>query len=176
MGNNSKFTRRQFIGTCAFAAGSIACAGYCDSLFAQNNAGLWKWSKETEFYTKEANKRVICTLCPHECFISVDKAGDCRSRVNKNGKLYTIAYGNPCAVHIDPIEKKPFFHFMPQSKAFSIAAAGCNLRCLNCQNWEISQSSPYETSNYDLMPDAVVQEARKNGCQSIAYTYSEPLT
>jgi pyruvate formate lyase activating enzyme len=79
-------------------------------------------------------------------------------------------------VHIDPVEKKPLFHFLPSSHAFSIAAAGCNLRCLNCQNWEISQKSPRETENADMMPARVVDEAVGNGCASIAYTYSEPVT
>ncbi len=96
--------------------------------------------------------------------------------MNIDGKLYSIAYGNPCAVHIDPIEKKPFFHFLPSTRAYSIAVAGCNLRCLNCQNWEISQVSPRETQNIDLMPEAVVEECRRSGCESIAYTYSEPTT
>jgi pyruvate formate lyase activating enzyme len=90
--------------------------------------------------------------------------------------MYTIAYGNPCAVHVDPIEKKPLYHFLPTTRAFSIAAAGCNFRCLNCQNWEISQSSPYDTVNDDLMPADVVEQAVRNSCASIAYTYSEPTT
>ncbi|MFN8133731.1 MAG: radical SAM protein [Bacteroidales bacterium] len=88
--------------------------------------------------------------------------------------MYSIAYGNPCAVHIDPIEKKPFFHFLPSSAAFSIATAGCNFACLNCQNWEISQKSPKETENMDLMPADVIEACKKNNCESIAYTYSEP--
>ncbi|MCK4701248.1 MAG: AmmeMemoRadiSam system radical SAM enzyme, partial [Bacteroidales bacterium] len=102
--------------------------------------------------------------------------GDCRNHLNYNGKLYTIAYGNPCAVHIDPIEKKPLMHFLPESRAFSIATAGCNLACLNCQNWSISQKSPRETRNFDLMPDKVIEAAIENNCESIAYTYSEPVT
>jgi pyruvate formate lyase activating enzyme len=101
---------------------------------------------------------------------------DCRNRRVYNGKLYTIAYGNPCAIHIDPIEKKPLYHFHPGSNAFSIATAGCNLACLNCQNWTISQSSPEDTRNYDLMPDNVVSQALQYKCASIAYTYSEPIT
>jgi pyruvate formate lyase activating enzyme len=96
--------------------------------------------------------------------------------VNHEGKLYSIAYGNPCAVHVDPIEKKPFFHFLPSTRAFSIAAAGCNLRCLNCQNWEISQVSPRESQNIDLMPGRVVEECVRSRSESIAYTYSEPTT
>ena len=101
---------------------------------------------------------------------------DCHNRKVFDGKLYTMAYGNPCAIHIDPIEKKPLYHFLPGSSAFSIATAGCNLACLNCQNWTISQSSPEETKNYDLMPDRVVAQALRYSCDSIAYTYSEPIT
>jgi len=96
--------------------------------------------------------------------------------VNIGGTVYSTAYGNPCAVHIDPIEKKPFFHVLPSTRAFSIAAAGCNLRCLNCQNWQISQVSPAETENEDLLPDSVVDRCLREGCESIAYTYSEPTT
>jgi pyruvate formate lyase activating enzyme len=105
-----------------------------------------------------------------------DDVGFCRNRVTSNGKLYTIAFGNPCAVHIDPIEKKPFFHFLPATHAFSIAVAGCNFRCLNCQNWQISQVSPRESDNADLMPEDVVKECVRAGSESIAYTYSEPTT
>ncbi|MCX6695844.1 MAG: AmmeMemoRadiSam system radical SAM enzyme, partial [Candidatus Altiarchaeota archaeon] len=100
----------------------------------------------------------------------------CRGRVNYQGKLYSLVYGNPCSVHVDPIEKKPLFHFLPGTTSFSLATAGCNLRCLNCQNWEISQFTPEETENMDLMPDTVVDAAVNNGCASVAYTYSEPMT
>jgi pyruvate formate lyase activating enzyme len=87
-----------------------------------------------------------------------------------------MAFGNPCTVNVDPVEKKPLYHFLPGSKAYSIATAGCNLVCLNCQNWTISQTSPDKTRNYDLMPEKVVEECIKNNCSSIAYTYSEPVT
>jgi pyruvate formate lyase activating enzyme len=100
----------------------------------------------------------------------------CRNRVNYKGKLYTIAYGNPCAMHVDPIEKKPLYHFLPGTRSFSIATAGCNLACLNCQNWSISQASPKETRNYSLMPEKVTEQAVSNNCRSISYTYSEPIT
>jgi len=95
-------------------------------------------------------------------------------RENRGGKLYTMAYGNPCAVHNDPIEKKPFSHFLPGSLSFSIATPGCNLHCLYCQNWTISQKRPEETDNLDLPPEDVVKYALKGESQSIAYTYSEP--
>ncbi|UCG29071.1 MAG: AmmeMemoRadiSam system radical SAM enzyme [Bacteroidales bacterium] len=119
---------------------------------------------------------VKCMICPNECTLKLDELSDCHNRTNRDNKLFTLAYGNPCAIHVDPIEKKPLYHFLPGSRAFSIATAGCNLACLNCQNWTISQSSPTETRNYDLMPQRVVEESIGNRCQSIAYTYSEPIT
>ena len=96
-------------------------------------------------------------------------------RVNLEGKLFTLVYGKPCAVHVDPIEKKPLFHVRPGIGAFSIATAGCNLHCKFCQNWQISQRPPEETENYDLPPEKVVAAAIKNRCRSIAYTYSDPI-
>ena len=135
---------------------------------------LWKWSKEALYYIPTP-RGLKCQLCPNECTIKEGETGDCRTRVTEENKMYSIVYGNPCAVHVDPIEKKPLFHFLPQSRAFSVATAGCNLACLNCQNWNISQKSPHETRNYDLMPSSLVNSAIENNCDSIAYTYSEPI-
>lgn len=118
---------------------------------------------------------VQCTLCPRECVIAEGERGECRVRENRNGRLYSMVYGNPCAVHIDPIEKKPLYHFLPTAAAFSLATAGCNLRCKYCQNWSISQVPPEETRNADLPPEAVVHYARENNAPVIAYTYSEPI-
>jgi len=134
---------------------------------------LWKWSREADYYDSQGSS-VQCLLCPNMCVISDENRGVCRVRVNKKGVLHTIAYGNPCSVNIDPIEKKPLYHFLPSSTSFSIATGGCNFRCLNCQNWSISQFSPEDLNNYDLMPEKVVQAAYNNKCSSIAYTYSEP--
>jgi len=117
---------------------------------------------------------VKCNLCPHGCILAEGQRGRCRTRENRGGRLYSMAYGNPCAVHVDPIEKKPFYHFLPTAAAFSIATAGCNLRCLYCQNWQISQFPPEETQNVDLPPEAVVQAAQQSDAPVIAYTYSEP--
>jgi pyruvate formate lyase activating enzyme len=136
---------------------------------------LWKWSKEGLYYS-ETPRGIKCLICPNECTLKENELSTCHNRINIGNKLYTIAYGNPCAVNIDPVEKKPFYHFLPSSNAFSIATAGCNFACLNCQNWTISQVSPKETQNYDLMPARVVEECLKNQCESIAYTYSEPIT
>lgn len=136
---------------------------------------LPKHSREAMYY-EVTPRGVKCMICPNECTLKLDELSDCHNRINKENKLFTMAYGNPCAIHIDPIEKKPLYHFLPGSRSFSIATAGCNLACLNCQNWTISQVSPTETRNYDLLPDRVVAETLGNQCQSIAYTYSEPIT
>ncbi|MDX9882742.1 MAG: AmmeMemoRadiSam system radical SAM enzyme [Prolixibacteraceae bacterium] len=166
--------KREFIQKGLSITGALACMPRA-VMAGISGEKLWKWSREGDFWSPTP-RGVKCLICPNECVIKEGEAGDCRNRVNHEGKLYTIAYGNPCAVHIDPIEKKPLNHFLPGSKAFSVATAGCNLACLNCQNWEISQKSPKETRNYDLMPDKLVAEAIANQCQSIAYTYSEPVT
>ncbi len=101
--------------------------------------------------------------------------GECRVRVNRGGKLRTLVYGKPCSLHVDPVEKKPMFHFLPGSPIFSIATAGCNLSCLFCQNWSISQSDPEDLENHDYPPERVIEAARRSGCESIAYTYTDPV-
>jgi pyruvate formate lyase activating enzyme len=178
-------TKREFMRCCLLGAGGLAMGLPPRGSIARMLSGpisrspfsgdLWKWSKEVSFYV-ETPRGLRCVKCPNECELGLNDTGRCRNRVNYRGKLYTIAYGNPCAVHIDPIEKKPLFHFLPSTKAFSIAAAGCNLACLNCQNWQISQVSPRDTENMDLMPPAVVEQCASTHCESIAYTYSEPTT
>jgi pyruvate formate lyase activating enzyme len=127
------------------------------------------------FYQVRPNQKVKCQLCPRGCEVMPGERGDCGVRENRKGVYYSLAYGNPCAVHVDPVEKKPFFHVLPGTPSYSIATAGCNLHCIFCQNWEISQAKPEETYNYDLPPDQVVARARQNNCPSIAYTYVEPI-
>jgi len=117
---------------------------------------------------------VKCLLCPTECVLDNYQVGSCRVRINRDDRLLSLVYGKPCAVHIDPIEKKPIFHMTPGAAVYSIATAGCNLTCKFCQNWEISQASPGSTRNADLPPEAVVTRALEKGCSAIAYTYSEP--
>lgn len=130
--------------------------------------------KEAMFYEKLAEKEIKCHLCPKECVIGDRERGWCGVRENREGVYYTLVYGNPCSMNNDPIEKKPFFHFMPGTRSFSIATAGCNMSCKFCQNWEISQSRPEETQNYQLPPADAVAVAKENNSKSIAYTYSEP--
>ena len=119
-------------------------------------------------------KTVQCELCPNGCVLDINEVSRCRTRKNKDGVLYSLVYGKPCAVHVDPIEKKPFFHFLPGTTAFSIATAGCVLSCKFCQNWQISQARPEDTDTYDLPPEKVVTNAQFYRAQSIAYTYTEP--
>lgn len=131
-------------------------------------------AQEAMFYQKlEANK-VQCSLCEHRCKILPDKRGICRVRENKEGVLYSLNYRKLVAANIDPIEKKPLFHFYPGSQSYSIAAIGCNFRCLHCQNWSISQIKGDAIEGKEIPPDKVVQNALDSNCLSISYTYTEP--
>ncbi len=131
-------------------------------------------SKEALYYQKLADKAVQCLLCPRQCVIAQGRRGFCGVRENRGGMLYALSYAKPVAIHIDPIEKKPLFHFLPASRAFSVATAGCNLRCKFCQNWEISQRRTEEVVYQYIEPQELVTEAKEAGCPVIAYTYSEP--
>jgi len=119
---------------------------------------------------------VECQLCPHHCRIADGRTGRCRSRKNLDGLLVSEVYGKPCALAIDPIEKKPLYHFHPGTTCLSIACTGCNFRCLNCQNHDISQVAPDDVDHYHLTPQQVVDLCLRHRCPGIAYTYTEPLT
>ncbi len=131
---------------------------------------------EAMFYEKLEDGRVICQLCPHYCRIENGKRGICGVRENRQGKLYSLVYGKVVSLAIDPIEKKPLYHFYPGSDAFSLATVGCNMRCLNCQNYSISQlpRERGEIEGKDYTPESIVSQAKRSGCKSIAYTYTEP--
>ncbi|MDD5129088.1 MAG: AmmeMemoRadiSam system radical SAM enzyme [Candidatus Omnitrophica bacterium] len=128
-------------------------------------ASYWKTYKDSS---------VQCFLCPRRCVIASGQRGFCTVRMNKGGKLYSLGYANPVAIHIDPIEKKPFFHVSPGASVYSLAVAGCNMRCVFCQNWQISQSKPDEAQSYELSPNEAVSQTVQNNCRFIAYTYTEP--
>jgi pyruvate formate lyase activating enzyme len=158
----------------AISAGMICFP--CHSVFSEvpfEEDGIYK---KIAMFQEETARGIMCRICPNECVLKEGELSKCNNRRVHNSKLYTMAFGNPCAANVDPVEKKPLYHFLPGSRAYSIATAGCNLVCLNCQNWNISQTSPDKTRNYDLMPEKVVEECINNGCKSIAYTYSEPVT
>ncbi|UCB45434.1 MAG: AmmeMemoRadiSam system radical SAM enzyme [Spirochaetota bacterium] len=129
--------------------------------------------KEALFYTKGKENRVQCELCPNNCSIGIGKVGICGVRKNVNGKLITLIYGEASSVAMDPIEKKPLYHFFPGSSILSVGTVGCSFKCGFCQNYHISQNPRYPTDYY--APEDIVSLAKRNGSVGIAYTYSEPL-
>jgi pyruvate formate lyase activating enzyme len=185
-------------------SGSLAAAALSTDVFHNDAPGglLWEqwqrrgWAREGRYYLK-LGENLQCRLCPNECLLKPEDRGRCRNRVHKEGKLYTLAYGNACSFHVDPIEKKPLYHFLPGTDVFSFATSGCGFRCLNCQNWDISQRKPEESKDprgesirlnpdnlqaltradldrLSLFPEDVVALAEHFNSPSVAYTYSEP--
>jgi pyruvate formate lyase activating enzyme len=174
------FTRREFLchsGRCAYFLAGMKAMEWISLPIISDAQTLEKGllgRKLSPYFTPLSDGRIQCELCPRLCQVEKGKRGYCRVRENIDGEYYSLVYGNPCAVHVDPIEKKPFFHVLPSTLSFSIATAGCNLNCKFCQNWEISQARPDGTLNYDLPPAEVVEKAKSYKCRSIASTYVEP--
>ncbi len=131
-------------------------------------------SVEARYYEKRPKGRIKCHLCPWECTVAPGDRGICQVRENRDGTYTSLVYGNVATYHDDPIEKKPFFHVLPGSTAFSIATAGCNVECKFCQNWELAQRKPEEIPNVAMTPEEVADAAVRAGCASVAYTYNEP--
>lgn len=129
---------------------------------------------EAKYYEDLGGGRVRCNLCPNYCILEPGQRGLCKVRKNIDGKLYSLVYGKPVSIHLDPVEKKPFFHVIPSSKVYSLATAGCNLACKYCQNWDIAQRFPEDVQYREMQPEEVVSEAKKVGAEGIAFTYSEP--
>lgn len=171
----NRITKRQFIKRCTAISAGMVCFRLPDMSEGLIPDEEQVFRKEAMFQ-EETARGIMCRICPNECVLKEGELSKCNNRKVIKSKLYTLAYGNPCSVNVDPIEKKPLYHFLPGSRAFSIATAGCNLVCLNCQNWTISQTSPDKTRNYTLPPQKVVSECISKDCRSIAYTYSEPVT
>jgi pyruvate formate lyase activating enzyme len=132
--------------------------------------------EEARFYEKLEDRKVRCHLCPHECLIRDGRRGICGVRVNQDGVLFSLVYGRAISEAVDPIEKKPLYHFLPGTKTFSIATVGCNFTCLHCQNYSISQfpGEGHDIVGERVSPEKVVALAQQTGCRSIAYTYTEP--
>lgn len=132
--------------------------------------------REARFYEKTGDGKVKCFLCAQYCTISPGKRGICAVRENREGVLYSLVYGKVIARHVDPIEKKPLFHFYPGSRSYSLATVGCNFRCMHCQNYDISQYPKRyaDIPGEEMTPEKVVSEAERAGCESISYTYTEP--
>lgn len=179
-----KYSRRKILGSglaagaaLPFAAGaaSLAGAAFSSPANARQIDGPADGLVEVPYYDKLEDKMVRCRICPKECRVGDTERGFCGNKENHGGTYYTLAYGNPCSINVDPIEKKPLFHFLPGTKALSLSEAGCNFDCKFCQNWQISQSRPEQIRGHDLPPGAVAGYARQSGSRSIAYTYGEPV-
>ncbi len=178
-GVNDPLDRRTFL-RCALASGAaLGIGGAMKSAAAMPAASASgddaRYIVEAKFYQKLANSKIKCKLCPRECTVGDKERGYCGVRENRGGAYYTMVYSRVCAAHVDPIEKKPLFHYLPGTTAFSIATAGCNVNCKFCQNWDISQARPEEISAQYAPPQSVAELARQYKCPTIAYTYSEPV-
>ncbi|MFZ5515537.1 MAG: AmmeMemoRadiSam system radical SAM enzyme [Candidatus Zhuqueibacterota bacterium] len=174
MARRNDISRRDFLTASACACGACALAGA--PLLAMNaNRQQPPNLHEARYYEKLPNRKIRCQLCPRECVIDDMETGYCGVRENHGGVYYTLVYGKPCTANIDPIEKKPLFHFLPGTDAFSIATVGCNVLCKFCQNWQISQARPDQVPSMDMPPTRVAETAGKHRCASIAYTYTEPV-
>jgi pyruvate formate lyase activating enzyme len=177
----SALDRRSFL-MCAMSAGA---AGSIHQLARPLKAmPVWnneqkqddaQFTVEAQFYQKLPNKKVKCKLCPRECAVGDRERGYCGVRENRNGTYYSLVHSRVCAVHVDPIEKKPLFHYLPGTMAFSLATAGCNVNCKFCQNWNISQARPEQAPAQYVPPKRVAELAVQYRCPTIAYTYSEPV-
>ncbi|MFW6159651.1 MAG: AmmeMemoRadiSam system radical SAM enzyme [Acidobacteriota bacterium] len=130
---------------------------------------------EARYYEKLPDREIECFLCPRQCRLGDRERGYCGVRENKEGIYYTLVYGKACTIHVDPIEKKPFFHYLQESRTLSLATAGCNVNCKFCQNWELSQVRPEQVRHLDFPPEEVARTAHEYNCPVIAYTYTEPV-
>jgi pyruvate formate lyase activating enzyme len=165
---------------------ALPCAAACVMALARDSIAVpvraWAAAEEDDsrfriearFYEKLPGKMVRCKLCPRECVVEDRNRGYCRVRENRGGTYYTLVHSRVVAAHVDPIEKKPFFHFLPGKQAFSVATAGCNVNCKFCQNWEISQARPEDLPARYLPPKDLATLAKDNQCAAVAFTYSEP--
>ncbi len=174
---DSQLTKREFLKFCGIsfcALSGFHLFGLPKGLQAQAAKKGLVGTKLSPYFTSLDGGEIQCELCPRRCRVSKGKRGYCRVRENRDGRYYSLVYGTPCAVHLDPIEKKPFFHVLPATTSFSLATVGCNLQCKFCQNWEISQASPEEVYNYDISPELLVRKAKEAKASSVAYTYVEP--
>jgi len=173
--------RRSFL-RCALASGaalgvskSAGAAAGRPSTAIEPKQDDARFAVEARFYQKLDNRKIKCKLCPRECAVGDKERGYCGVRENRGGTYYSLVHSRVCAAHVDPVEKKPLFHYLPGSLAFSVATAGCNVNCKFCQNWDISQARPEEIPAEFTPPRRVAELAKQYACPTIAYTYSEPV-
>jgi pyruvate formate lyase activating enzyme len=167
------FTRRYF---CRCISQGFCTVALLD-LFNPLPAGAEKKPslKEVSYYKKLPELKIQCQICPKECEIADLERGYCGNKENRKGMYYSLVYGQSCAAHIDPIEKKPLYHYLPSTAAFSVAAAGCNFECKFCQNWRIAQYRPEQVDSFPLPPRELASLAKEKRCPTIAFTYTEPV-
>ncbi len=179
MGGGDGVSRRGFLVGCAaglsaLAAGPVAAKAAWDRGPKAAPPGE-EHLVEARYYEKLADRKIRCTLCPRACVIDDLERGYCGVRENREGTYYTLVHSRPCTWHVDPIEKKPFYHVLPGTDAYSIATVGCNVECKFCQNWQISQVRPEQVRNLVLPPKELADRAVQSGARGVAYTYTEPV-
>ncbi len=179
MNTEPSTTRREFLR----AAGAGACALCAARVLAEDVAGSGVTDgahpqaavRDAMWFERLPDKAVRCTLCPRECVVAEVERGYCGVRENQGGDYKTLVYGNLCSINIDPIEKKPLYHYLPRTTALSVATAGCNMECKFCQNWRISQYRPEQVESLLIPPENLVRIARTRAAPTMAFTYSEPV-
>lgn len=173
-------TKRSFLKACAAGAcglclaGSLGGAKRAEAAAASAQKGLVK-PKRSPWFTRTERRRVRCELCPRQCVLAPGQRGACQVRENRGGAGYTLAYGNPALVQLDPVERKPFFHVLPGTRALSVSTAGCNIECKFCEVWDMALVAPEEVYAYDMPPRAIVEQARAAGARSVSFAFGEPV-
>lgn len=172
-----KLSRREFIknGTIV-TLGSLGTFSLCQlsNIFGLENSKIIETDKT--YWAAKANNAIECHVCHFNCLLNPNQIGICYSRKNHSGELFSHAYNNPCIISVDPIEKLPMHHYLPNSQTLSLAVGGCNSRCLYCQNWQESQSEPDKLKTFNLPPEEAVKSSKIKGCPTIVFTYTEPIT
>ena len=173
--------RRDFLAAGACGACALGLAGFLGSArsaraqaFQTAQKGLIK-ARRSPWFTELDNGHVRCDLCPRLCRIAPGRRGPCRVRENRGGQGYSLVYGNPCLLQLDPVERKPFFHVLPGTRALSVSTAGCNIQCKFCEVWDMALVGPEEVHSYDVPPDEVITQARDVRARSISYAFGEPV-
>ncbi len=179
-----KLTRRELMaagvaGSCAFGlAGLLGCTPQQDAAQAPGQEVMQKGFMRpvpSRWFSRLDGGKIQCELCPRVCRLAEGQRAPCRVRENREGVMYTLAHGNPALVQEDPVERKPFYHVVPGSRALSISTAGCNLECKFCEVWDMALVAPEEVHAYDMPPEAVVSQAQSAGLRAISYAFGEPV-
>ena len=171
-------TRRELIksgmiGACALCM--TALGGVYGKSHASSAKKGFMRPTQSPWFSPLSNAAIQCELCPKQCHVPPGKRGTCRVRENRDGQGYTLAWGNPALVQMDPVERIPFFHVLPGTRALSVSTAGCPLECKFCEVWDMALADPEEIHAYDLLPETIVSQAKSAGAQSISYAFGEPV-